>query len=495
MKANPRGLFVALAAEAISEDGLQWVEVIPTASKARNGPWYFTVTADDLEVYAESISANAGKVPIDRDHSGDAMNRDLMDTRAAGWFTGKAKVVAAGEARPDKDGTTATAAELWAEVEWTPKARQEITDGEYRFLSPTYTFKQKDPKTGLMTRAKEIVAATLTNRPLFDMVPVTASERSLEDSIAYLAECHGDEVAEQVRALVEPGVSVLAALDTVLAAVWTTAYINNLPDSAFLHIESGGKKDADGKTTPRSLRHFPYEDASGAIDFIHVRNAIAQAPKSDLPADVQERVQNKARQILSKQTGTAGGTKEETVGDLKVIAVSLGLAEDADEESVTAAVTALKEKAEKAEKAPDEDALKVLTAQAAKGEKALERLHEMERDQFLSEAVRVGKIDPAAKEAYGALYDSDADKVKALIEALPEKSFKAKGSDAPGSTDDALSGPMRISGTEYPVDEERARLHTGALKVLAAKNKSMSDCTPDEYLAAVTEAERELQIA
>lgn len=50
--------------------------------------------------------------------------------------------------------------------------------------------------------------------------------------------------------------------------------INELPDSAFAYIEPGGKKDAEGKTVPRSLRHFPIHDAA------HVRNALARAPQS-----------------------------------------------------------------------------------------------------------------------------------------------------------------------------------------------------------------------
>ena len=85
-------------------------------------------------------------------------------------------------------------------------------------------------------------------------------------------------------------------------AVWTTAYMNDLADSCFLYIESGGKKDDSGKTKPRSLRHFPYKDKSGKIDLAHLRNAIAQAPKSNLPKSVQDSVQAKARKILEQQT-------------------------------------------------------------------------------------------------------------------------------------------------------------------------------------------------
>lgn len=57
-------------------------------------------------------------------------------------------------------------------------------------------------------------------------------------------------------------------------AQMTSSSINDLPDSAFAYIEPGGSKDSSGKTTPRSLRHFPIHDAA------HVRNALARASSS-----------------------------------------------------------------------------------------------------------------------------------------------------------------------------------------------------------------------
>lgn len=87
-----------------------------------------------------------------------------------------------------------------------------------------------------------------------------------------------------------------------LKATWTTAYINNLPDGAFLYIEPGGSKDGEGKTTPRSLRHFPYKDSAGSVDLPHLRNALARIPQSSLSADVKARVIAKA-QAIAKQHG------------------------------------------------------------------------------------------------------------------------------------------------------------------------------------------------
>jgi HK97 family phage prohead protease len=87
-------------------------------------------------------------------------------------------------------------------------------------------------------------------------------------------------------------------------AVWTTAYINGLPDSAFLYVESG-EKDGEGKTVPRSKRHFPYKNAEGSVDLPHLRNALARIPQSNLPQAAKDRATAKARRILESQGKSA----------------------------------------------------------------------------------------------------------------------------------------------------------------------------------------------
>lgn len=84
-------------------------------------------------------------------------------------------------------------------------------------------------------------------------------------------------------------------------AAWTTAEIDDLPDKSFLYVESGGKADGDGKTTPRSLRHFPYRDAEGKIDLDHLRNAISRIPQSSLPKTLRDKLQIKAEKLLAAQ--------------------------------------------------------------------------------------------------------------------------------------------------------------------------------------------------
>jgi len=67
------------------------------------------------------------------------------------------------------------------------------------------------------------------------------------------------------------------AMVEAFKAEWSTAFINKLPDSAFAYIEPGGKKDDDGRTTPRSLRHFPHHGEDGGVDLPHLRNALSRA--------------------------------------------------------------------------------------------------------------------------------------------------------------------------------------------------------------------------
>jgi site-specific DNA-adenine methylase len=92
-----------------------------------------------------------------------------------------------------------------------------------------------------------------------------------------------------------------AFLANMEKAEWSTAYVNDLDDKDFLHIEAGGKKDASGRTEPRSLRHFPYRGKDGEIDDAHLRNAIAQAPKSSLPKTVIDDVQARGRELIARK--------------------------------------------------------------------------------------------------------------------------------------------------------------------------------------------------
>lgn len=105
-----------------------------------------------------------------------------------------------------------------------------------------------------------------------------------------------------------------------IVATWSTAYVNDLPDSAFLHVESGGEKDSEGKTTPRSLRHFPVKDQDGKVDLPHLRDALSRIPQSKLPQGVKNAAAAKARKMLKG----AGGEKAATAIRPRVLVARRG---------------------------------------------------------------------------------------------------------------------------------------------------------------------------
>ena len=114
-----------------------------------------------------------------------------------------------------------------------------------------------------------------------------------------LARSEGGEISlsglEQVRQTFVP---VKQAAEK---AVWSTAVVNDLPDSSFLYIAPGGRKDADGKTVPRSLRYFPVKDAEGKVDLPHVRNALARIPQANIPQAAKDAATAAARKLLEAE--------------------------------------------------------------------------------------------------------------------------------------------------------------------------------------------------
>ena len=484
---------VALTAQSVDEQGLSWIEVMPIAEKAKNGKWLFTITAEDLQTAAEFIQASPDRIPVDYDHAG----AEGGSTRAAGWFTGNAEV--RGES-------------LWAEVKWTPAAVQEIRDGSFRFVSPEWEMQNRDEKTGLLTKFKELAAATLTNRPFFsEMAPVTA--KAEPEQIEALTAEHGEDIAELVLAALSPDPEIHAAdvAESILAATWTTAFINNLPDSSFLYIEAGGTKDSDGKTQPRSLRHFPVKDANGSPDLAHVRNALARIPQSNVPASAKASATAAAERLLKNAGGNPSAadqgnddTKESIVADEQPVTdymKALGL--DADTDPKHKLATAFRDKDEKI-LALTQEITELTAASIEKDGKASEltsRVAELESkdrardiDVILARAVEKGRVLPAEKETLAEIFAADVDGLRKMIATRPAEMFalEAKGTGG-GDTDRFVDDPdvaqfvkgMNTAGD--PVDTEQAKQHLMALDILREQGKAET-YTNDEYVAAYNKA-------
>lgn len=223
---NPRG-FLAIAADEITDDGRQWIEVMPTAEKARNGRWYFTITRDDLEAYAAYIQTNGDRIPVDYDHEG----ADGGSTAAAGWFTGQAEV------RDTDDGPR-----LYAQVEWTTQGAADVKSKRFRFISPEWSMHHKDQKTGLLTKAKEMVAATLTNRPFFrELAPVAGRNLLDSDEIDRIESVLGQPVTDLVLDALGRAEDPRTVIDAILASLPKE---NNMPEN-LIAKSLGLPEDAD----------------------------------------------------------------------------------------------------------------------------------------------------------------------------------------------------------------------------------------------------------
>ena len=96
-------------------------------------------------------------------------------------------------------------------------------------------------------------------------------------------------------------------------AKWSTAQINDLPDASFLYVETGGEKDSDGKTAPRSLRHFPVKDADGNVDMPHLKNALSRIPQSDLPQEIKDKCSAKAEKMMADAEASTKKTEKNDV--------------------------------------------------------------------------------------------------------------------------------------------------------------------------------------
>ena len=98
--------------------------------------------------------------------------------------------------------------------------------------------------------------------------------------------------------------------------VWSGAYINDLPDSAFLYIDKAAAtgKDRDGKTVPRSARHLPVKDANGKPDAPHIANAMGRVNQLDAPESVRKRLMSELQGMAAAHPDIGEGVTKEYEG-------------------------------------------------------------------------------------------------------------------------------------------------------------------------------------
>ena len=157
------------------------------------------------------------------------------------------------------------------------------------------------PKTMRTFRTFKINEISLVDVPAQEGATIGYVKRAIAVRSEKQATCKGCSayVTKDADYCAKCGAAMKGA--TVAKGDWSTATVDDFPDSSFLYIEGGGSKDSSGKTTPRSLRHFPYKDENGKVDLPHLRDAISRIPQSSLPATLRNKLQVKAEKLLAAQ--------------------------------------------------------------------------------------------------------------------------------------------------------------------------------------------------
>lgn len=391
---------------------------------ARMGKWdhpeygAFEITDSDLDQMVRNFEAGPlPERPVDYNHSSEVQGASPDAGQAAGWIKGLFKRAGA----------------LFARVEWTEKALEHIRGRQYRYISPVIQFKAKDKETGepIGTRLK---SAALVNQPFLEgMAPVSCSETTGERD----------------------------ALGVFVMAEWTTAYVNNLPDSSFAVIEPAYKS---GDTENKSARHLPFKDADGKVDLPHLRNALARVNQIKPVTDSisAEELQERARSTLEKfrdrletesNEPTGGGDTtmdEKAIKEMQEENVLL----KADKERLEKEKKELAEKLAKFEALPKEQKEQVALMEQLKGENselkiklqdaeekrerelegvvtlaeheqvknqlklAETRFQHLRRDIVLDEAIGKFKVAPAERPYWEKRYDDNPDET---VKHLKEK--------------------------------------------------------------------------
>lgn len=122
----------------------EWVQLLPAGPEVvgiDKRRWLFDQVA--LGLVLAAFPRRGRPLVIDWEHATELRAPTGEEAPAAAWM----------HELQDRDG------ELWARVEWTPRAAEQVANREYRYLSPVFTYQQS---TG---RVVEIVSAGLTNSP------------------------------------------------------------------------------------------------------------------------------------------------------------------------------------------------------------------------------------------------------------------------------------------------------------------------------------------
>jgi hypothetical protein len=162
----------------------------------------------------------------------------------------------------------------------------------------------------IMTSLKSFTAFISDTLDTFDTTPAETSDQATTDTedtgeMVMLQEkkpCEDDEETEKDS--------------------WDSAYVNALPDSAFVVVEKAYDPDKEG-LSDKNARHLPVFDAENKIDLPHLRNAFARAGQivsvlgKETDQELRDRAEKRLEELkhyLTDETTKSEDTPNETGG-------------------------------------------------------------------------------------------------------------------------------------------------------------------------------------
>ena len=175
-----------------------WIQLLP-AGPAIQGADGRAWTLADPSTLITAFSARQKPLVVDWEHASEHRAPQGLDAPAAGWI----------------DQIEARAGAVWGHVEWTPKAAQQISDREYRFLSPVFTYEKNTHQI------IELVSAGLTNQPNLNLTALNQQENRVNEDILerlrYLFNLPTMATTEEIIAELDKVKASLAAAPTDVA--------------------------------------------------------------------------------------------------------------------------------------------------------------------------------------------------------------------------------------------------------------------------------------
>jgi len=346
---NRRWHFVDELATPVMEqvDGKQtsWVQIMRTGNWQHPEYGRFSITPADIQQFIETFESGARgiELAVDSEHQ--------PERGAAGWIK---KLEA-------RDGGS----ELWAFVEWTEWGVELVEKGLFRYISPEFDFKYKDPETGQVTE-NVLFGVALTNRPfLKGMEPVLLSERAAgpvfreeEKSVEKSVELGELLEAVKSRDLMEKAGKMIADAHSVLMTAG---------DLISQHMQNAELSDEDrAKKVTAVLKDLP--------------DALLQLIKGT------DKV--KASEALVELVETAAQQRKEA--DMSGTGNGAPAAGEQGQQVSLSEHIALKEEVKRLSQ--------VATAATQKAEQAEAKLKDQDADKSVESAIRAGKVTPAMKD-------------------------------------------------------------------------------------------------